>query len=310
MRGLSAILCSSLLVLSTAAAAGVSATTLDGAEAKTYTLYHRLSTTTGRGGNGNGNGNGDWTPRARVHVGSSVELESLVGREEWETIKDAAIKTTGRKERYEVLLVAPQHEGSFVDAEAANEGVQTFVPLCHLRQSTPSLSALYDQLTFHVRHGDIASFGYAVKDIQLDASGCPIPDETRAKQIDDAEKRDRAKRKAGLVRLRRMGKDVSHLERQEEERQRAVQMAWRSDVVVKRPETVAAPLLRTPPPTKDDGTIRQPEPEKSFVQKYWYYIVPMLLVMLLPADEKKEQQDGQQATQAQSLGQGARQIKS
>lgn len=41
----------------------------------------------------------------------------------------------------------------------------------------------------------------------------------------------------------------------------------------------ASPGLRQPPPLTPQGTIVQPEPEKSFIQKYWIYIAVVLVAL-------------------------------
>jgi hypothetical protein len=37
--------------------------------------------------------------------------------------------------------------------------------------------------------------------------------------------------------------------------------------------------LRAPPPLTPQGTIAQPEPEKSLIQKYWVYVAVALIAL-------------------------------
>ena len=39
------------------------------------------------------------------------------------------------------------------------------------------------------------------------------------------------------------------------------------------------PELRAPPPLTPEGQVVTPEPEKSFIQKYWIYIAGFLIVL-------------------------------
>lgn len=50
--------------------------------------------------------------------------------------------------------------------------------------------------------------------------------------------------------------------------------------VVNWPPHGPEPLLKKPVPMKDNKVV-EPEPQKSFIQKYWMYIVPFLLLMLV-----------------------------
>jgi hypothetical protein len=43
--------------------------------------------------------------------------------------------------------------------------------------------------------------------------------------------------------------------------------------------------LRTPPPLTQDGEPVKPEPEKSFLQKYWMYIAVVLLALGEPRSD-------------------------
>ncbi|KAK9899935.1 hypothetical protein P389DRAFT_165023 [Cystobasidium minutum MCA 4210] len=48
------------------------------------------------------------------------------------------------------------------------------------------------------------------------------------------------------------------------------------------PDTIASPRLHQPVMVnyQPDGTVKEPEPEKSFIQKYWMWIVPILLLLM------------------------------
>jgi len=53
------------------------------------------------------------------------------------------------------------------------------------------------------------------------------------------------------------------------------------------------PQLRVPPPLTPQGQVAQPEPEKSFLEKYWMYMVGGLLVMMLaPAPGEEGEKSG------------------
>ena len=39
------------------------------------------------------------------------------------------------------------------------------------------------------------------------------------------------------------------------------------------------PELRSPPPLTPEGQVVTPEPEKSFIQKYWIYILAFMVVL-------------------------------
>ena len=44
-------------------------------------------------------------------------------------------------------------------------------------------------------------------------------------------------------------------------------------------ERNSRPELRAPPPLTPEGQIVTPEPEKSFLQKYWIYILAVMVVL-------------------------------
>ena len=81
-----------------------------------------------------------------------------------------------------------------------------------------------------------------------------------------------------------------------------------------QPQHPPAPPLKQPLPTMQDGSIAQPPPEKSFIQKYWIYLIPVAILLLMPPaeDEKKDPAAGAEAHPSSSQpgnGQGARRIK-
>jgi len=39
------------------------------------------------------------------------------------------------------------------------------------------------------------------------------------------------------------------------------------------------PELRSPPPLTPEGQVVMPEPEKSFIQKYWFYMLAVMVVL-------------------------------
>ena len=44
-------------------------------------------------------------------------------------------------------------------------------------------------------------------------------------------------------------------------------------------ERNSRPELRSPPPLTPEGQVVTPEPEKSFLQKYWFYILAVMVVL-------------------------------
>jgi ER membrane protein complex subunit 10 len=46
--------------------------------------------------------------------------------------------------------------------------------------------------------------------------------------------------------------------------------------------TLRSPLLKEPPPLTPQGEVVKPEPEKTFLQKYWIYIAGVLLALRKP----------------------------
>jgi len=65
-------------------------------------------------------------------------------------------------------------------------------------------------------------------------------------------------------------------------------------VHVWQPRLPPLPELRTPPPLTPQGEVVQPEPEQSFLQKYWMYMVGALLVMILaPSPPEEGERSGQ-----------------
>ena len=44
-------------------------------------------------------------------------------------------------------------------------------------------------------------------------------------------------------------------------------------------ERNSRPELRAPPPLTPEGQVVTPEPEKTFIQKYWIYIVGFMIVI-------------------------------
>jgi len=44
-------------------------------------------------------------------------------------------------------------------------------------------------------------------------------------------------------------------------------------------ERNSRPELRSPPPLTPEGQVVTPEPEKSFIQKYWIYILAVMVVL-------------------------------
>lgn len=39
------------------------------------------------------------------------------------------------------------------------------------------------------------------------------------------------------------------------------------------------PELRSPPPLTPEGQVVTPEPEKSFIQKYWIYVLAFVVIV-------------------------------
>lgn len=39
------------------------------------------------------------------------------------------------------------------------------------------------------------------------------------------------------------------------------------------------PELRSPPPLTPEGQVVKPEPEKTFLQKYWVYILALVIIL-------------------------------
>ncbi|KAN0063410.1 hypothetical protein ACQY0O_004576 [Thecaphora frezii] len=276
-------------------------------EGKSYTLYHRISpssatpsthtTVTHTEGTLN-----EWRPRALIHVQDNVTLEDVTDAQTFQQLKKHV-----EKQRNEKTRTRQRYMLKLEDEERRQ--VVGSVLLCHLAQSSASLPQIHDTLTLHVRNHSVVSLRYTIDDIALDAAGCPVQTEHRANQRLEEERKERAKRKAGIVRLKRLGRDVEALEREEEERERLVKVE-RFSTKVERSEAVrsVAPNLRTPPTTNDDGTIQTPPPEKTFLQKYWIYILPMLVVLLLPGGDEDANKDETTNTQQQSQGRGARQV--
>ncbi|KZP00018.1 hypothetical protein CALVIDRAFT_319679 [Calocera viscosa TUFC12733] len=52
-------------------------------------------------------------------------------------------------------------------------------------------------------------------------------------------------------------------------------------IVVQLPDRIPPLALKVPPPLNDEGEIVKPEPEKSFIQKYWMYLLPVMLLLLI-----------------------------
>jgi hypothetical protein len=44
-------------------------------------------------------------------------------------------------------------------------------------------------------------------------------------------------------------------------------------------EPNSRPELRAPPPLTPEGRVVTPEPEKSFIQKYWVYILAFMIII-------------------------------
>ena len=44
-------------------------------------------------------------------------------------------------------------------------------------------------------------------------------------------------------------------------------------------ERNSRPELRQPPPLTPEGQVVTPEPEKSFLQKYWIYILALMVIL-------------------------------
>ena len=44
-------------------------------------------------------------------------------------------------------------------------------------------------------------------------------------------------------------------------------------------ERNSRPELRSPPPLTPEGQVVTPEPEKTFIQKYWVYILAFMVVL-------------------------------
>jgi len=60
-------------------------------------------------------------------------------------------------------------------------------------------------------------------------------------------------------------------------------------VYVQKPRLPPLPELRSPPPLTPEGQVVAPEPEKSFIQKYWIYILAVLVVLAIaPAPPEEE----------------------
>ncbi|KAJ1719941.1 hypothetical protein LPJ53_005372 [Coemansia erecta] len=64
-----------------------------------------------------------------------------------------------------------------------------------------------------------------------------------------------------------------------------------TDVVVKRRVQGPTPeLAQAPSIDLTTGKEKTPEPQKSFLVKYWYYIVPVMLLLLLGGGEEPQQE--------------------
>lgn len=75
--------------------------------------------------------------------------------------------------------------------------------------------------------------------------------------------------------------------------------ALSTHVTVSRPIRGPSPLGDMPATAKpakveydEKGNVKKPEPEKSFIQKYWMYIVPVLVMFLLTPGEPPQQGGG------------------
>jgi len=60
-------------------------------------------------------------------------------------------------------------------------------------------------------------------------------------------------------------------------------------VNAQRPRLPPLPELRSPPPLTPEGQVVTPEPEKSFIQKYWIYALAFVVIIAMaPAPPEEE----------------------
>ena len=251
----------------------------------TYTLLHRITSFTSTP---------DWSPRATLNLdANTTTLTNLLTGAQVESLQQQARSEDAKDLFYQVAL----------QPEGGKEQLWTSVKLCHLRQSHQGLTDIDDELTLTVRSGDVVGLGYRIRDITLDASSCPVTTSTKLNKI-AAEKRRQRQRQLSR---RRSGKPASP------PAPTPPAEAVFSTTIRQLTGTKASKLqLKQAAPTNEDGTIVQPPPEKSFLQKYWMYLIPVVLLLIMPdgSDDGKDQgAEGHASSEHRGTGMGAKRLK-
>lgn len=264
------------------------------AEATTYNLLHRISSF---------DSSPEWTLRGTFELptttapavssnitATSVVIDGKLSNAEVMQLKEAAYQPDAGELWYQVAI-AP--------STSTEPLLSTSVRLCHLRQSHPDLPSLDDELALTTRNTAITGLSYRILDITLSASSCPLTTTAKMQAIKEEAKRQRQRQLS-----RRRGSAPPPPP------PTTPPFNFKTQVVLKEVAKAPVPGLKQALPTNEDGTVVQPVPEKSFLQKYWFYLIPIAILLIMPAgDEDKGGAEGHASSEHVGTGQGAKRLK-
>lgn len=246
------------------------------ADATTFNLFHRITSPSV---------SGEWSLRATLNLDScslsntSVMLNNQLSSEEVEKLKKAAYEDVAGERYYQVSLVPSSSSTKSVGV--GEKGLMTSLKLCHLRQSHPDLPSLEDELLLTLRSPQIPStpnadvvvtgISYRILDITLSPpSFCPTLNPTKFNTIQSNLRK---------LRARRRGTPKTP--------DTPTPFQFNTKLVNKEMERVKAIVLKQAMPTNEDGTVKEAENEKTFLQKYWFYLIPIAVLLIMPPGDEE-----------------------
>jgi len=147
--------------------------------------------------------------------------------------------------------VALEHEGDTSDALWDISSVK----VCHLSKASS------ETILFHLSGDQVP------KPFALDYFVSPIPHDGSCPQTKSK------KRFPPAASVKNFSKNVKHLN---------------TTVLLRKAANPPLPELRAPPPLTPEGEVMKPQPEKTFLQKYWMYIGGFVLVLLVSGGPEEE----------------------
>ncbi|KAJ9478384.1 ER membrane protein complex subunit 10 [Pseudozyma hubeiensis] len=283
---------SSLLAAASLAILPAAAATLDGAPS--YSVLHRITTLDA---SSSSSPITSWTQRGTLEVSSfNTSFTNLLSASETKSLHDQAWQEKAGDLLYQLALVSSGAEMN------EDTGLYTSVRLCHLQQTHRELPSIDDELLITLRSDSIVSLGYRIKDISLDHTNCPLPSDRKMSLV----REERRKQRQRQLSRRRNSRSPATSPQQPT----AEELKFNTAIKSVHSQKAAKLTLRTAQPTNEDGTVKVPPPEKSFVQKYWMYAIPVAILLIMPdgGDERDGGAEGHASSEHRGTGQGAKRL--